>query len=246
MARNPLDVDEEGVPICFGTCDEGDTTCIEDCPADLRDRCMDETCTDADREPETITGNGKPPCFGMFYSGFSKACQDVCAFSTDCRLEMRTAQQLARDSSSQGWLRDAVEDIKSDRLHLPVLNNKPSPTVVNPPSTPVTRTAPPVSYWEGNRPSYSYQSYTQPQNSGSGIQINQNRPNLTEEQYLYYYGAKPAGNPLVPGQFEGESWWSRLLKEFVLRSVMYAVQVASQLAVETVGRIRWAPEKDEK
>lgn len=239
MIKNPLTTDNDGVPLCFGSADESNRTCMEDCPCDLRDRCIDETCTDGDRKPQDIIEEtGKPLCFGEHYSGLSPSCQNQCDYTTDCRLETSTSNSLTREPT---WLKQTINDAKQDRVfHLPVLQPRPAPSVVSPP----VRSVAPVNYWEQtyNRP---YQStYTAP-TTGSGLQISLNRPNLTEDQYLHFYGHKPAQNPLVPGQFEGESWWQRLLKEFVIRSLMYAVQVAGQLVVETVGRIRWAPDKTE-
>lgn len=238
MKRNPLATDSDGVPLCFSKADESDTTCMEDCPSDLRDRCIDETCTDSDRTPHRIEITGRPACFGNQYSAFSNSCQNECDHSTDCRLETKTSQTLARDSPS--WLREAQQDAQKDRIHLPVLQSRPAPSVISPP---MNRSVAPINYWEStyNKPSYTT-SYTSP-NTSTGLTISLNRPNLTEDQYLHYYGSKPAANPLVPGQFEGESWWERLLKEFVIRSLAYSVQVAGQLVVEMVGRIRWAPQE---
>ncbi len=242
MKRNPLNTDPDGVPLCYAKCDEEDTVCMEDCPADLRDRCMDETCTDNDRDPNNIDDeSGKPICFGNSYSSYSTTCQDKCEFSNDCRLESKRIEPVSKLTNST-WLEETIQDIKKDRIHLPMLQGRPAQSVINPPST---RTTAPINYWETsyNRP-YNYTSNTQTTSNGHQLQIQLNRPNLTEEQYLYFYGARPAANPLVPGQFEGESWYSRLLKEFVLRSLMYSVQVVGQLVVEMMGRIRWSPNSD--
>lgn len=241
MKRNPLLTDVNGIPLCWGRAEESDTTCMEDCPSDLRDRCIDETCTDGDRNPLNIDPNSeKPHCFGKGYSQFSNSCQEECGFSNDCRLETKQTNKEENDSNSvKTWLSEARKDAASDRIRLPVLQSNPAPSVISPP----VKAPPPVNYWETqyNKP---YSSYSQPTTTNSNLQLPINRPNLTEEQYLHFYGHKPAANPIIPGQFEGESWWERLLKEFVIRSLMYSVQVAGQLVVEMVGRIRWAPDKE--
>lgn len=241
MKRNPLLTDIDGVPLCFGKACESDITCMEDCPSDLRDRCIDETCTDGDRDPTNIDPESdRPICFGQGYSQFSNSCQNECGFNNDCRLETKQTNKEENDSVTvKTWLTEARRDAASDKIRLPVLQSQPAPSVVSPP----VKAPPPINYWEStyNKPSYSY---TSTPTANTGLSLVLNRPNLTEEQYLHYYGSKPAANPLIPGQFEGESWWERLLKEFVIRSLMYSVQVAGQLVVEMVGRIRWAPDKE--
>lgn len=236
MKKNPLSIDEDGAPVCFGRCDESDKVCIEDCDPDVRDRCCDEKTQDIERIPNKLNDiTNKPDCFGRLYSSYSEVCQDDCAFRYGCR----------RDSNADGWKKEAIEDWKQDRLHLPVLNTRPSTTIIDPPSKPVQQSYKPVPYWENTRPytpsTYS-PGYTTNTNSHQ-LSININRPNLSDQEYIDIYGARPARNAIVPYQFENEAWYSRLGKEFILRSVMYAVQVAGQLIVEMISRIRWAPKQ---
>lgn len=168
----------------------------------------------------------KPDCFGSLYSKYSAVCQEECNYTYDCRKE-----------KVPEWKREAISDAKKDGVYrLPVLQNTPSTTIIDPPTRSWTK---PVQYWDSYKPATP--SYTQNFSSTTSVQSYQNRPNLTEDQYMEFYGALPARNALVPGQFEGESWYVRLGKEWMLRSIGYAVQVAGQLLVEMIGRIRWSP-----
>lgn len=240
MTKNPLETDEDGVPKCYGRCDENDVVCSEDCPSDLKEKCENETESDHVRNPEDLDLDGKPKCFSKEYSDYSSLCQEDCGFLTSCK---RTTKELAT------WFTEAKRDAERDKLkvHLPVLNNNPIPTIVSPfsnptpqPMQPINR-APPVQYWDNANKGYPYQTpYTSPTPQ---IGVTQNRPNLSQEQYLAYYGVLPAPNPLVAGQFEGETWYSRLLKEWILQSCMHAVQVAGQLVISAIGRVRWAPKQ---
>lgn len=200
--KNPLITDSDGVPICYGSCDENDKVCMEDCPADLQDQCMEKTLSSA-------KGPRRP----------------------------------------DGWYTDAIEDIKQDKFKLPVLQPRPSPSVYDPPRYEEKPRVAPVNYWDNQSRTPSYAPTSPWQSTANSqtvqqLQINLNRPHLTDEQYIDIYGCKPAINPIVPGQFEGESWYARLGKEWVLRSLQYSVQVASQLVIDMVSRIRWAPKQD--
>lgn len=234
MKKNPLSIDEDGRPYCFARCDESDSICIEDCDPDVRDRCCDEKTQDIERIPNKLNDiTQKPECFGRLYSSHSEVCQDDCAYKYGCR----------RDANIDGWKKDAIDDWKQDRVHLPVLNTRPSTTIIDPPSRPVQQSYKPVAYWENTRP-YTSSTYTPSYNSTTNSQsltISVNRPNLSDQDFIEIYGGRPARNAIVPGQFEGENWFARLGKEFVLRSLQYAVQVAGQLIVEMISRIRWAP-----
>lgn len=59
----------------------------------------------------------------------------------------------------------------------------------------------------------------------------------------HFYGQRLHANPIIEGQFENESWLSRLLKEFILRTGYCAAQVGANLASESISRVRWAPKK---
>ncbi len=198
--KNPLITDSDGVPTCYGSCDENDKTCMEDCPPDLQDRCMEETLS------------------------------------------------YKKPVKPSSWYDDAIEEAKQDKFRLPVLQPRPSPSVYDPPKHEERPRAAPVNYWEGTHkptPTYSGSWSSPAAQNVQQLQINLNRPQLTDQQYMDIYGCRPAANPIVPGQFEGESWAARLGKEWILRSMMYSVQVASQLVIEMVSRIRWAPKQDD-
>jgi hypothetical protein len=223
MKRNPQLTDEEGVPLCWSRFDDLNSTCTEDCPNELSERCCEETQKDIERtHTKTNDITGKPECYGSMYSAYSAVCQEECSYTYDCRKEKIPA-----------WKKEAISDAKQDRVfRLPVLQNTPSQTIIDPPKQSWVK---PVQYWDSYKPTPTYTQST------SSVQTYQNKPTLTEDQYIEYYGALPAKNALIPGQFEGESWYVRLGKEFILRSLSYAVQVAGQLIVEMIGRIRWGP-----
>lgn len=121
---------------------------------------------------------------------------------------------------------------KSNKVtSLPVLNNKP--TSVRDPykMSPFTFTS----------------STPQPPKETSYIVGPTGKPFLSEEKSLALYGRKPHPNPLVIGQFDGEKWYERLMKEFVLNTLKHAVTVMGNLVVDMLSRIRWAPkDKDER
>lgn len=74
------------------------------------------------------------------------------------------------------------------------------------------------------------------------VTVPQRQPQqYTQEQMIKYYGVPLKENPLVPGQFEGESWYSRLGKEFVLHSGSASIKILSELFITLLSRIRWAP-----
>lgn len=228
MKRNPQSTDEEGVPLCWGRFDDLNATCTEDCPNELSERCCEETQKDVERTHTKISDlTGKPECYGALYSKYSELCQEECKYTYECRKE-----------KIPEWKHDALFDAKQDRVHrLPVLQNTPSQTIIDPPKQNWIK---PVQYWDSYKPTPTYTQNYSSTNTNS-IQTYQNRPVLTEDQYMEYYGALPARNALVPGQFDGEKWYTRLGKEFILRSLDYAVQVAGQLIVEMIRRIRWGP-----
>ena len=243
MIRNPIYTDDDGIPVCYGRKDENSIMCTEDCPSDLSEKCGEETESDHERNPEDIGLDGKPRCFSKAHSEYSSLCQEDCSFLPSCKL---ATEEL------ETWLHEAKRDIEQDkRVHLPVLNNNPIPTIVSPfantPSpTPQPMQAPnrvpPVQYWDNSNKGYTYPTTTYASTTPQ-IGITQNRPNLTNEQYLAYYGVLPAANPIIAGQFEGETWYSRLFKEWLLQSCMYAVQAMGQLVIGAIGRVRWAPKQ---
>ena len=229
MIRNPIVTDNDGVPCCFGRCDETLTICSEDCPNDLFERCQVETSKDNERIPNKENDiTGRPECYANMYSENSAVCEDECKHRDDFKKE-----------KSPFWLKQAKEDVKEDtkRYSLPVLQDRPAVSVIDPPSKP-------VNYWQGQYRPYS-QPTTYPQSTNyqasNNYQLQVNKPTLSQEDFLEFYNAVPARNALVPGQFEGESWYSRLAKEWILRSLQYAIQVAGGLLVEMVSRIRWSP-----
>lgn len=203
MIRDFTNLDENGIPECFGECIELDPVCLE-CPRETRDRCIDEKIEDEKRDPDTLDYFGEPKCFGKHYSDYSKKCTKECDSAITC-----------------------VENNRKDRVHLPVLNNKPPTNVSDPYKSKVNP-------FEYKTPSYSA-PYSSPTVAAPP------KPFMSNETIEQRYGVRPHPNPIVPGQFEGEEWYVRLGKEFVLQTTNHGIKVMAELLMTMFSRIRWAP-----
>lgn len=208
--RNPDVTDNNGIPMCFTEYAEFSEGCMK-CPADIKDRCMDEKSEEDNRDPDLVNNYlGKPNCYGK-YSEYSTKCNKLCDFSSPCAKK--------------------VKEEKDDKYHLPVVK----PTLSN------------------IRNVYEYKQQTTPispfSTSSSSTQSKtvfsapsfDRRPQISQEQAEELYGRRLHPNPIIDGQFEGEPWYSRLMKEFVLKTTQHAVHVMGTLLIDMLGKVRWAP-----
>lgn len=75
-----------------------------------------------------------------------------------------------------------------------------------------------------------------------------NRRVLTNEQALKFYNQPLHENPLIVNQFGTESWFQRLIKEFIVHTGDAATKIASELISGIIRNAIWAPniKKEEK
>ena len=209
--RNPEAVDRNGIPMCFTEYAEFSEGC-QKCPADIKDRCIEEQSEEDKRDPDLVDNYlGKPRCYKR-YSEYSTKCNKRCDFSDACSKENETK--------------------KTDKFYLPVIKQSPSSiknvyeykqhssTVVSPFS--------------------SSPSSTQTKTVFSAPNFDR-KPQISQEQAEELYGRRLHPNPIIDGQFEGEPWYSRLMKEFVLKTTQHAVHVMGTLLIDMLGKVRWAP-----
>ena len=222
MERDFTNVDEDGIPICIGEYMEEHPKC-DICPIETKDKCMDEQVLEEKRDPDILNNEGEPECFGKYYSDYSRKCNKLCDSAIMC-------SKLSKDV----------------KLHLPVVNNKPCGSVRDPYSQ--TKEAPKVDQFKYTpEKTYSYSGYSSGYNSGYSYSMGSipGRPNMSPEAIEHFYGVRPHPNPIVPGQFEGEDWYVRLMKEFVLRTFQHGVQVMGSLLIEMISKVRWAPKTED-
>lgn len=208
MRRDFNSIDENGVPNCFGDCEELNEVCLQ-CPREIRDRCIDETIDNDKRKPTDFDYFGEPNCLGKYYSEYSKICNEECEYLTVCKKTVTN---------------------KPNKVHLPVINSKPSSNVSDPYKTKVTP-------FSDSKPTY----YTTPSTQSNVTVSSVPKQYMSNETIERQYGVKPHPNPIVPGQFEGEEWYERLGKEFVLRTGESAIKVFAELLLTMFSRIKWAP-----
>ena len=204
MERDFKNVDENGVPICFGNCIDDHQVCLM-CDEDVRDRCSDEKVLEGIRDPDDFTTTGQPDCFGKYYGEYSKKCNEECNYPMQCS----KASKLPPDK----------------KVHLPVVNNKTPDCVTEPYKT---------------KP-FEYKTSSVTRTMSSSNFTIPPKPYMSNTEIEKVYNLKPHPNPIVPGQFEGEEWYERLGKEFVLRTGESAIKVFAELLLTMFSRIKWAP-----
>jgi hypothetical protein len=210
------------------------------------------------RNHEVVDSSGVPMCFGE-HSNSSNAC-DNCPMQIKERCLEEKSDEDGREpdvvdnflgkplcfgkygeySTKCNKLCDFARDCevkgKGTSLHLPIVQNTGSSGIKNvyetKPTTPFNFYTPPKTSVPSTSSAYF------------NIPTSNKKPDLSSEQCEELYGRKFHPNPIIDGQFEGEPWYSRLLKEFVLKTTQHGVSVMGSLLIDMLGRIRWAPDED--
>jgi hypothetical protein len=218
--KNPLKTRRDGKPECFGGYEEDNRICTVECPNPVM--CYVET-KDEDKRVDSRgfkNAEGRRLCFGELYSSTSYECNNACDDAYDC---------------------EKMVEFKAGRYN-------PSYT----PSRIGTNTVPSTSY---QSPFSRYPSTTVQQSTPTGTGIRSDALNILQpkmiqqtrldEQTKRYvenkYGVPLHPDPVIPGQFEGEEWYIRFIKEVVKYAGYYALQLLSNVLISSW----WAPKKDE-
>lgn len=234
MIRNPNRIDDMGKPYCYGNYDLSEEECAK---CYFMDNCQDEELCEKERNPDKLDNEGKPECFGFYHSDYSIKCSN-CDWTIGCARELKENAEVVRHPQI-----DAVKYKEDGKTHLNVLddirNLNPKTYKTNTPTKPPVVNGPNFNYSSTGYTS-NYSSYS---SSNYGNSTVYKKPSMTDEQAEYWYGQKLHKNPLVEGQFENESWYARLAKEFLLKTADHGVKVLAHLFSDMISRIRWAPKQ---
>jgi hypothetical protein len=198
IKKNPLDIDETmDCPRCFSNYDEDDRNCSEHCP--FSSDCANETEQEKEYRNISKLVDGRPVCFGQYYSPIGPTCQLKCNFATECdqASEFQINQSLSKPviASSLQVLTGQAPKVSSTAIRSPSLS------VIGDPYRP-----------------YTYNTTT-PQTVGlGGTTTIRQPPALTNERAIELYGVPLHPNPVLPGQFINEAWYERFGKLFVLNT----------------------------
>lgn len=229
VKKNPLDIDETmECPRCFSEYDEDDSTCTDHCP--FSSECVNETEQEKEYRNISKLVDGRPICFGQYYSPIGPTCQLKCNYATECdtACEVQINQSLERPvvSTSLQVLTGQAPKVSSTAIRSASLG------VIGDPYKPST-------YYNG----YGT-APTTPQAVGlGGTTLIKQPPVLTNERAIELYGVPLHPNPVLPGQFLGEPWHVRFGKLFVLNTGESAVRVFAELIITMLRQIHWPVSK---
>jgi hypothetical protein len=191
--------------------------------ADFSDAC--QRCPDEIKErciDEKAEEDKRDPDLVDSYLGKPRCYKKYSEYSTKCHKQCDFSDSCSKESETK----------RVDKFYLPVIKQTPS-SIKN-----VYEYKPSTS----NSNTFSYSSSTK---SVFSTQNFDKKPYLSQEQAQELYGRRLHPNPIIDGQFEGESWYSRLVKEFVLKTTQHAIHVMGSLLIDMIGKVRWAPTDEE-
>ncbi len=227
--KNPQEIDKvSDCPTCFGEYDENNSMCTNHCP--FSGECSNETELENEHRNLSKEVDGKPICFGTYFSPIGPSCLFHCKAAKECEAicERDVNQSLERPT------------IATSLAVLTGASSKVSSTAIRSPSLAVIDNP----YRAATTPTY-YNGYT----TVPAQTMNNNVPGLrqpaplTNEQALALYGVGLHRNPVLPGQFDGEPWYERFGKLFVLNTGESAIRVFSELIITMLRQIHWSPKK---
>jgi len=192
--------------------------------------------------------SGRPECFGN-YEPDDYVCNQTCSYQMYCAVESRDEEKRVdyraiKDENGRSkcfgelyskhsyecnytcgdaYDCEQMKELKEGRYRLyspPTAKRSNSLNVIQP-----TR---PSSPWS-NQTTNITQSVPQ-----------RNIDPSTRDYVRRKYGVALDPDPVIPGQFEGEDWWIRLAKEVLKHAGYYALQLLSQVLLNTW----WAPKMD--
>lgn len=202
------------------------------------------------RDPNTKREDGNPKCFSHYEEGHF-VCENKCNKALSCRME--TAEEEQRREGKT--LKDASgRPVCFGKIYSPlstecnflcnVAYDCAEETETNERKRTALKTSPyakrselltmyqPSPYSYNNRPQ-TPGIFQQPQTGVYQYQVD----DRTNAYLRQKHGVGLKIDPTVPGQFEGEAWYERFLKEVFKYAGVYALQ----LLALAVSQSRWAP-----
>jgi len=213
--KNPQSIDSQtNLPFCFADYDEDDRICMEDC--NYGAECANEAEIEKEYRNLAVEIDGRPICFGKHYSANGPSCQNHCRMANNC--ERTTEMEINSSLDKPDYATRTLPPISSTGIRSGGLN-----VIGNVYQSP---------------PSYNYSST---QFSSLGSTTVRPAPPLTNQQALELYGVPLDPHPMLPGQFLGESVFSRFAKLFVLNTGESAIRVFTEIFIHLIRQIHWAP-----
>ncbi len=199
------------------------------------------------RNPNKLI-NGKPECFGN-YEADHYICDQVCNHNMHCAVETREEEKRV-DSG-------AVRELNGRRKCFGELYSRYSREcnyncndAYDCEEMKELKEGQPKMYFPPTARRSSELNVIQNRQIGYRSNSFENRPNvpsrnIDDSTRVYVkrkYGVGLDPDPIIPGQFEGEEWWVRLFKEVAKYAGHYALQLLSQVLINSW----WAPNIETK